>query len=156
MKKTEIISTFTEYQYTELNAADQELLDLAKDALDSSYSPYSRFRVGAAIRLESGRLLSASNQENIAYPSGLCAERVLLFGYGAQVKNDPIRDMAVIARADDGSYKDFIKPCGACLQVMAEYQQLQTGKYRVLLSSIDGRVIECDGVDQLLPLQFKL
>ena len=155
MQKTEITSTFILYNSVDdLPAKEKELVLQSIGAQKHSYSPYSKFRVGAALLLKSGKIIFGSNQENVAYPSGLCAERVALFSYGANETNDEIVAIAISATDEKNEFNEIIKPCGACLQVMAEYQMKQQEKIKVLLYSNEGKVLVCEGIDQLLPLQF--
>ena len=117
MTEHQININFTEFNsIDELDAPDKELCLEATKALKTSHSPYSKFRVGAALRLQSGKILHASNQENAAYPSGLCAERVALFHWGANHADDPIETMAVTAYTAEFQLAKPVTPCGACLQ----------------------------------------
>jgi len=120
MTEHEIKIKFTEYaSIDELDAADKALCLEAAKALNTSHSPYSKFRVGVAMQLKSGKVLHASNQENAAYPSGLCAERVALFHWSANHAGDPIESMAVTAETDEFELDRPVTSCGACLQVLA-------------------------------------
>src|SRR5882757_11481061 len=121
MTNHEIKISFKEYNsINELDATDQALCAEAVKAMENSHSPYSKFRVGAALRLKSGKIILGSNQENVAYPSGLCAERVALFCWGANHSDDPIEAMAVTASTDEFQLLKPVTSCGDCLQVMAE------------------------------------
>ncbi len=155
MTDKQINISFKEYNSVEeLSAADRELCLEAVKVLKTSHSPYSKFRVGAALLLQSGTVLHASNQENVAYPSGLCAERVALFNWGANHANDPIITMAVTAQTDDFDLLKPVTSCGACLQVMAECEKMQRAPIRTLLYCIDGPVWEVSGVQSFLPFLF--
>src|ERR1700761_4839531 len=126
MTNHEIKINFEEYtSVEELGQSDKELCLEAVKALANSHSPYSKFRVGVAMRLQSGKILHASNQENVAYPSGLCAERVALFHWGANHPDDRIKSMAVTAQTDEFRLTRPVTSCGACLQVLAEYEKKQ-------------------------------
>lgn len=138
----------------ELNQEDQFLCNQAKNALVSSHSPYSKFKVGTALQLENGSLVLGSNQENVAYPSGLCAERVALFTAGAIHPNVVIEKMAITARSNDFIIEKPVTSCGACLQVMAEYEQKQKKEIEVLFYCLDGEVIKTTGIKNLLPFAF--
>lgn len=140
----------------ELGAADRELLDLAVKATETSYSPYSSFSVGAAVRLTNGELLSASNQENAAYPSGLCAERVVLFYAQSKFPDVAAEDIAVYAKSDDFRLTQPVTPCGACRQVMAEHENRHGNKIRVIMGGANGFVQITEGIENLLPLMFQL
>jgi cytidine deaminase len=151
----EIKIAFNEYaSLSELPQADQALCLEAVKALEASHSPYSNFSVGAALRLQSGRILYGSNQENAAYPSGLCAERVALFTWGANHANDPIVSMAVTAHTAKFSISKPITPCGSCLQVLAEYEKKQAQPIRTLLYCQNGAVWVTQGVESFLPFMF--
>src|ERR1700743_1743510 len=143
----EIKINFEEYtSVEELGQADKELCLEAVKALANSHSPYSKFRVGVAMRLQSGKILHASNQENVAYPSGLCAERVALFHWGAAHADDPIESMAVTAETNEFELKQPVTSCGACLQVMAEYEKKQGKPIKMLLYCQGGPVWLATGV----------
>jgi len=139
--------------FNELENKDLQLLLKAKAALSGSYSPYSKFKVGAAIQLKNGKVVIGSNQENIAYPSGLCAERVALFHAGSNFPNEEIEAIAVTCDAEY-EVNEPIAPCGACLQVLAEYQMMQKTKIKIILNGNSERTLVCDGVENLLPFQF--
>lgn len=138
----------------ELNASDRELCNEAIKAMANSHSPYSEFRVGAAVRLESGKIVYGSNQENVAYPSGLCAERVALFTIGSTYPNDKIVSMAITAHTDNFKITQPVTSCGACLQVMAEYEKKQSHPIDVLFYCQNGSIIKTKGIKSLLPFAF--
>ena len=143
-----------EWRADELESSDHELLQSAHRACSSAYSPYSKFNVGAAVRLASGIIVQGSNQENAAYPSGLCAERVAFFGAGAQHPGDSIVAAAVVTdRAM--SVLDF-SPCGGCRQVMLETEDRQGNAIRFLMQTGESNVLISADVSQFLPLSFKL
>src|ERR1700744_4160175 len=126
MTNHEIKIAFEEYaSIKELNSADQNLCLEAVNATGNSHSPYSKFKVGAALLLQSGKIIHGSNQENVAYPSGLCAERTALFHWGANHPGDPIVGMAVTAHTDEFELLQPTTPCGSCLRVIAEYEKKQ-------------------------------
>ena len=155
MTEHEIKIKFTEYaSIDELTAADQALCIEATKALKTSHSPYSKFRVGVAMQLQSGSILHASNQENAAYPSGLCAERVALFHWGANHTDDPIESMAITAETDEFELNKPVTSCGACLQVLAEYEKKQAKAIKMLLYCQGGPVWMATGVESFLPFLF--
>ena len=155
MTEHEIKINFKEYaSLEELEGADQQLCQDAVKALKTSHSPYSKFRVGVAIRLKSGKILYASNQENVAYPSGLCAERVALFNWGANHADDPIETMAVTAQTDEFQLTKPVTSCGACLQVLAEYEKKQGSAIKMLLYCQQGPIWVATGVESFLPFLF--
>ena len=156
MQKRNISISFDEYNsLEELNSQDQILCIEAKKALSNSHSPYSGFRVGVAVQLESGRLVYGSNQENVAYPSGLCAERVALFLIGTTYPDDKILSMAITAQTDHFLIKEPVTSCGACLQVMAEYEKKQSHPINVLFYCLNGAIIRTTGIKTLLPFAFE-
>ena len=156
MQKRNISISFDEYNsLEELNSQDQILCIEAKKALSNSHSPYSGFRVGVAVQLESGRIVYGSNQENVAYPSGLCAERVALFLIGTTYPDDKILSMAITAQTDHFLIKEPVTSCGACLQVMAEYEKKQSHPINVLFYCLNGAIIRTTGIKTLLPFAFE-
>ena len=135
MEKYEIKSEVCIFQDDELSAEDRELVELAKEATKSSYSPYSKFQVGAALRLADGTIVTGSNQENASYPLGLCAERTAIFHAQHMHPDQPI------------------SPCGACRQVMLEVEDRYHHAMRVLLYGASGTHV-VSTVKDLLPFQF--
>lgn len=155
MVNHEIKIAFEEYDtLNELTDTDKKLCLEAVKALSNSHSPYSKFRVGVALRLQSGKILYASNQENVAYPSGLCAERVALFNWGANHPDDPIETMAITAHTDEFPIVKPITSCGACLQVLAEYEKKQNRQISILLYCQKGPVWKIKGIQNQLPFLF--
>lgn len=143
-----------EWKAEELESADRELLQSAHNACQAAYSPYSKFNVGAAVRLASGIILQGSNQENAAYPSGLCAERVAFFAAGAQHPGDSIVAAAVVT--DRAMPVLEFSPCGGCRQVLLETEDRQGNAIRFLMQTGDSNVLVSANVSQFLPLSFKL
>jgi cytidine deaminase len=151
----EIKIAFKEYPtLTELDKPAYDICLEAVKAMEGSHSPYSKFRVGAALRLQSGKIIYGSNQENVAYPSGLCAERVALFYWGANHADDPIEAMAVTASTDEFEISQPVTSCGSCLQVLAEYEKKQNKPIEIILFCNDGPVWVMNGVDSFLPFLF--
>lgn len=142
------------YEYDELSSADRELMDQAIAATERSYAPYSHFSVGAAARLTNGIVVSGSNQENAAYPSGTCAERTTLFYANSQYPDQAVDTLAIAARNGHGLLDDPIPPCGACRQVMLETEKRFNHPMRILLYGKKG-IYEMKEVSDLLPLSFK-
>ena len=137
----------------ELATEDQELIAAAKEAAKNAYAPYSRFMVGAAVRLESGIIVCGSNVENAAFPSGICAERSAISGSVSNYPVDKPATIAIAAMTDEGVTAECVSPCGNCRQVIAE-EEMRTGKQiRIILSGRD-RIRVIESVSQLLPLQF--
>lgn len=155
MTSHEIKISFKEYDtLTELTPPDHALCLEAVKAMENSHSPYSKFRVGAALRLQSGKIIYGSNQENVAFPSGLCAERVALFTWGANHPDDPIEAMAVTAHTDEFELLQPITSCGSCLQVLAEYEKKQNSPIDIILFCANGPVWVMEGVESFLPFLF--
>ncbi len=145
---------FTEYSnLSELDNKDQELVNSAIDAQRNSYSPYSHFKVGAAIILENGEIIQGSNQENGAYPSGLCAERVALFYAGAKYPKVPIISIAITANFNNHLTSEPVPPCGACRQVMIESRNIGNKPMRVILAGSE-KIYIIEDVCFLLPFNF--
>lgn len=153
MKEYTIQSTVRVYDWDELAAEDQKLVQAVKDATNGSYAPYSGFCVGAAARLGDGTIVIGSNQENVAFPSGLCAERTTLFAANAQHPDQPVMALAIAARNKDGFLSQPIPPCGGCRQVISGVEQRYNQPIRILLYGTVG-IHVVDGIDALLPLQF--
>lgn len=154
MKEVELKTLIQECQMDELSAEDRQLVEQAIEATRRSYAPYSHFRVGAAVRLENGEIVIGCNQENAAYPSGLCAERTALFAAGALYPDVPVKVLAVAARGTDGEMtEEPTGPCGSCRQVIIESETRAKHPIRILLY---GRrcVYIIDGIRQLMPLTF--
>lgn len=139
----------------QLPTADTELIKQAKEAIITSYAPYSQFHVGAAVLLENGETIRGSNQENAAYPSGLCAERVALFHAKSTYPDSFIKAIAITAQADYFETEAPVTPCGACRQVIAEMQNRQESRIRIIMSGQKGVTYVADGIENLLPLMFK-
>ena len=155
MKLLNLNISFEQYAgIGELNEQDQLLCNKAEQALASSYSPYSKFRVGTAIRLASGETILGSNQENLAYPSGLCAERVALFSIGSNQPNAIIESMAITAQTDNFDITKPITSCGGCLQVMAEFERKQATPIEVIFYCLNGEILKVPSVKSLLPFSF--
>ena len=144
---------YLEYEsVTNLPEPDLQLILKAREAVQRGYAPYSDFRVGAAIRLQNGTIITGNNQENAAYPSGLCAERTALFYAASQYPNVPI--IAIAVSTHTPLRTGIARPCGACLQVMAEYEEIAGLPMHVILDGSEG-IIVLDGLDNLLPLRFR-
>ncbi|KAB1066289.1 cytidine deaminase [Salibacter halophilus] len=138
----------------ELSAHDRSLIERAIHNTKASHSPYSNFRVGAAIELESGKIVDGANQENKAFPSGLCAERVAMFGAAAQNPNDPFVKLAISAKSPTEKLDEPVSPCGDCRQVMAEYTSKFGKPFELFLYGETGKVFRFQSATDLLPLIF--
>jgi cytidine deaminase len=130
------------------------LVEKAISGMDNAYAPYSNFKVGASIRLENGEIVVGNNQENIAYPSGLCAERVALFYVGANYPNVSIETICIVAKGDLIPIDSIIAPCGSCRQVMIESEQRQPKPIRVILVNQNKTVVIVESVKYFLPFIF--
>lgn len=138
----------------ELPAADKELFDQAKQAVAGSYAPYSKYHVGAAVRLANGIIIQGSNQENISFPAGLCAERVAVFAAKAGYPDISVTAVAITAKSEDFEVNNPVPPCGMCRQAILEYEINSGIPIRVILGGNSGKIVVIDGMSQLLPLAF--
>ena len=154
MKEIVLQTTVKVCTLDELSSDDRALVDAARNATKGSYAPYSRFNVGVALRLECGTVVTGSNQENAAYPSGLCAERVALFSAGASYPDKAVVTMVIAARNANGELSRPISPCGACRQVMLETENRYKRAMRIILFGTDGCYVIEGGAKELLPLSF--
>ena len=154
MAEVKITIDYEEFSsVSEMEPKDQELVKVAIEAQKGSYSPYSHFQVGAALLLDNGMVVKGANQENAAYPSGLCAERSAMFWAGANYPDVPMNTLA-IAGADHGVLCESpASPCGACRQVMAEYQKKHGKPMKIILVG-SKRIRKFKCVDDLLPFIF--
>ena len=156
MKIREINIQIEEYSDASLlKDSEKTLLNQALIAIDGSYAPYSEFHVGAAVLLENGEIIMGSNQENAAYPSGLCAERVAIFHANSKYPKLKVKAIAITASSDNFITKSPITPCGACRQVIAETESRQHEKVRIVMKGQEGLVQVVNGIENLLPLMFK-
>ena len=153
MKKQSRTIEWSVLNQDELSSNDLMLVNAAKEATAGSWSPYSGFKVGAALLLDDGTVVTGSNQENAAYPSGLCAERTALFAAGHAHPGKAVTALAIAARNDKGFTAQPITPCGACRQVMLETEHRYGGKMEVLLYGDDATYV-FDSAADLLPLIF--
>ncbi len=155
MQKRDISIQVSEYDdIRDLTPEEQLLVQASRDMTLRAYAPYSEFYVGAAVLLENGEMIKGSNQENGAYPSGLCAERVAVFAASAMFPGVPMQMIAISARSKRLDIDAPVSPCGACRQVMLEYEILQNKAVKLLLSKEKGKILVVDKVEDLLPLSF--
>ena len=142
------------YKFEELSDENQQLVEKAKEQVAKAYAPYSEFRVGAAVLLANGEVFGGSNQENSAYPSGLCAERVAMFYANSQYPEVPVKTIAISAYNNGMFLPEPITPCGSCRQVLLESEsRFETGITIILYGTDNIYVLE--NVKQLLPLCFE-
>jgi cytidine deaminase len=153
MKELTITAVLDVYKFEELTEADRTLLQAAMDATKRSYAPYSKFSVGAAARLNNDVIVTGTNQENAAYPSGLCAERTTLFYANSQYPDQAVATLAVAARTERDFLDAPIPPCGACRQVILETEKRFNQPMRILLYGKE-EVYEVKSIRDLLPLSF--
>lgn len=129
-------------------------MDKAHKACEQAYAPYSHFKVGASLQLESGEVVCGNNQENAAYPSGMCAERVAIYQAGARYPETPIIAMALTAKSVNQKSSTPVPPCGACRQAIAEYEVKQNAPISIYFMGQTGSVFKSNSVKELLPLIF--
>lgn len=155
MEKKVISSTFSVYQnLEELPTKIQTLFDRAVIARDKAYAPYSDYLVGAAILLESGEIVTGSNQENAAYPSGLCAERTAIFYAGAKYPDQKIEGLVITVKSLHKKVDSPGPPCGACRQSIAEYEFKQQQDIEIYMRGETGKILKSNSLLDLLPLAF--
>ncbi len=138
---------------SELNKQEQTLIKAAEEACQKAYAPYSEFQVGAAVLLENGEIITGSNQENAAYPSGLCAERTAMFYANANYPDIPVSSIAIIAKNKKGIIANPVAPCGACRQVLLETELRFKKPYDILLVG-QSSIQKIKSSKDLLPLSF--
>ena len=132
-----------------------ELMLQAIQIRKKAYAPYSGFKVGAALLLDNGQVILGTNQENAAYPSGLCAERTAVFAAGANYPEAKIIALAITATSDDVLNTEPVSPCGACRQSLLEYEVKQQQPFKVYFMGGTGRIVEVQSVKSLLPFAFE-
>lgn len=154
MVQKQIMTVFEEYSsIDELIPEDRELASAAIEAMQGSYAPYSHFNVGAAVRMSNGQIVRGANQENAAFPSGLCAERTAMFAAGSRYPDKSMCSIALAGGVWGRLTDEPATPCGACRQVMAQYQTKGGGKMSVLMLGAK-RIWKFEKVDDILPLIF--
>lgn len=141
--------------YEHLSHDDQQLVKLSLEMTKKAYAPYSKFHVGAAAKLTNGEIVLGNNQENIAYPSGLCAERVALFYAGANFPSEAVETICITAYGDLLPIENWLTPCGSCRQVMGETEMRQSKPLKVILVSQNNKVLVFKSALDLLPFAFK-
>lgn len=154
-KKFTITTELTVFEsLQELPRSIQELMHMAQEARERAYAPYSRFKVGAALQLSNGEIILGNNQENAAFPSGLCAERVAAFHAGATYPGIGFQVMALTVRSLNKEVNIPTPPCGACRQSLAEYEVNQKTPIILYFMGETGKVVQANSVKDLLPLIF--
>jgi cytidine deaminase len=152
IKKESLIKSYA--HITELPEQFVMLLQFAKEAVNTSYAPYSKFHVGCALMLKNGQIIKGSNQENIAYPSGLCAERVAIFYAGAAFPNEAVTHMAITVKARDYVVNEPVLSCGACLQSISEFETKFNQPITMILQGETGNIYVAEGTKTFMPFQF--
>ncbi|MBT8183567.1 MAG: cytidine deaminase [Eudoraea sp.] len=155
MQKRNVGFQLTVYEsLKELSEDDQHLMKAAITSRQNAYAPYSKFKVGAAVKMKTGEIVMGNNQENASYPSGLCAERVAVFHAAATYPGIPIAAIAISAASENYEVKRPAAPCGNCRQSIAEYEQKQQSGIRLLMMGETGQVYHCNSLADILPLGF--
>jgi cytidine deaminase len=154
MQKRTIETIIEIYNFEELSKEKQDLINKAKEQVNKAYAPYSGFHVGAAIELENGIIITGSNQENSAYPSGLCAERVAMFYANSQYPEVAVKTLAIAAYTNGNFISDPVTPCGSCRQVLLETETRFEKDITILLYGTKN-TYQLENVKQLLPLCFE-
>jgi len=155
MKEIKVTSKFLIYDSTEkLSEEDKNLFLEAKKARDNAYAPYSKFHVGAALLLENNTIVLGNNQENAAYPSGMCAERVAIWNASSHYPNVKILKIFITAKSSTKIVTDPVAPCGACRQTIAEYELNQDKNIEIFFMGETGKIIKSNSLKDLLPLSF--
>jgi len=153
-KKTTNFSYALYDSFSELNEQEIAVVEMAKKASSTAYAPYSKFSVGAAILMDDGEIYTGSNQENIAFPSGLCAERTVLFYVGSNYPEKKVLKLAIYADGELVNNENPISPCGGCRQVIAEVIKRQKQSFQLILCGKNGKTITIDNALDLLPFPF--
>jgi len=155
MEEKSLLINYSQFIISELETIDRNLISEAQKAIEGSYSPYSKFKVGAAVLLDNGIIVRGANQENASYPVGMCAERVALFYAGANYIDNNIISIAISAKNEKGEFAQAY-PCGACLQVMIETQARAKQNLRIIVQKNAEIVQIFDGIESLIPFSFNL
>ena len=153
MDSFDIVVKVKAYTYNECEESDKKLIEHARSATKTAYAPYSGFNVGVALLLENGVVTTGNNQENIAYPSGLCAERVALFHTNSQYPDIPVKTIAIAASHNNAFTEDICTPCGSCRQVLLEAELRYGKEIRILMCGRE-KICEVSSIKHLLPLSF--
>ena len=155
MKKIQIETKLSVFEsFEELSQSEKDFMNQAIEIRKKAYAPYSKFQVGAAIVLDNGVVLQGSNQENAAYPSGLCAERVVIFYAGANYPDNKIVKLFISATPSDRDSENPIPPCGSCRQSIAEYEIKQDLPIEIYFMGAKGAIYKSDSLKNLLPFMF--
>jgi cytidine deaminase len=153
MKNLNISAKISVSNYEELNKSEKNLIVQAKESVQRAYAPYSHFQVGAAVLLSNGEIITGTNQENAAFPSGICAEQTVLFYANSQFPNESVQMMAIAAYTNGDFTEEPISPCGACRQVMLEVENHYNQPLKILLYG-KKEIYIIEKVTDILPLAF--
>lgn len=153
MRELTISSKFKILNLKECDQTTLRLINSSKQACEKAYAPYSKYHVGATVLFEDGTTIEGNNQENIAYPSGLCAERVALFYARSKHPNKKIKSITIVAKFGNEYTKDICTPCGACRQVMIDVESRNGNEIEVIMVS-QNEIYISPSVNQLMPLSF--
>ncbi len=155
MKKVTIKTEITVFNtINELPNDVKSLMESAITIKNTAYAPYSKFKVGSAFLMENGQVVTGNNQENAAYPSGMCAERVAVWNAASQYPKEKILKLAISASSSSQILKEPVAPCGACRQTLSEYELKQGDKIEVYFMGEEGKIIKTNSVLDLLPIAF--
>jgi len=155
MKKIQLATTITVFDTVEELPHDvQALMKEAVNIRKTAYAPYSKFHVGASFLLENGEIVTGNNQENAAYPSGMCAERVAVWKASSQFPNVAIQKIAITASSINNLVKEPVAPCGACRQTLLEYELNQNADIEIYFMGETGKIIKTNSIHDILPLAF--
>ena len=155
MKDHRISSSFILYQNSrELSEVENELLQKAIEARTNAYAPYSKFFVGASVLMDDGSVFTGNNQENAAYPSGVCAERVAIWTAMSQLPHGKIKKIFITAASSKTEVNKPVAPCGSCRQAIAEYEIKQETDIEVFFTGKSGKIIKAHSIKDLLPWLF--
>jgi cytidine deaminase len=147
-------NTITTGSWEDLDLESQDLIKKAEDALQHAYAPYSRFRVAAAILLDNGVVITGTNQENAAYPDGMCAERVALFAKASQYPERQIKKIVIVAQAENTVGLSPATCCGSCRQALLEFELRQGKTFEVIMQGYDREWVKAPTAESLLPFSF--
>ncbi len=155
MRKIQISTQATVYSdISELSSEDNLLMSKAIEARSKAYAPYSKFNVGAALLLENNEIITGNNQENAAYPSGMCAERVAIWKAGSDYPNIKILKLAISASSSINKVDKPVGPCGACRQSLSEYEIKQKQPFPIIFMGEVGEIVKTESLGSLLPFSF--
>ena len=155
IKKVQLQASFEIFDsFSDLSKEDSDLMRAAENAIKGAYAPYSHFQVGAAVLLEGGDIVTGNNQENAAYPSGMCAERVAIWSAASQYPGVAVKKIALSVKATDKVVDKPVSPCGACRQTLLEYEVKQKEPIAVLFKGEIGKIIKANSLVDLLPFSF--